>query len=423
MTKEVKDFLSTLDPEQEANAHLIFDGAVKRGLPPRLALALAYQESRLKHFDGDKVKIGADKEVGIMQIKIPTAKLRGYKPEQLNTVQGNIDAGLDYLQSGYERYKKDPWVAAAGYNTGYDHPYFTNPQDNDLPGSTWDYLKDIKKNKGFQIDQTTEGESSAATTATASTTTTPSQEDFVAKMIESIGPAWEGMSDDDKLKVIASAGGAGLGLYQMATPDKNPPPISRTPGEKWGTKTGFGLGQGSVKDVSDRFKQYAPQPLGTQMKAKSLGAGPASLKVVPGTTGALSGNPVVPQPPGPTMGERVSSGIRATGNIVRAVPPLTGGLAGLGAAEQGIEAGRRLTSGDYTGGAIAGIGALGSAALASRNLKTKALGGALSMASPAVLMVLDKMRQERANPPAPPTQQEIDVASKPYFGTGAFPLP
>lgn len=418
MTKEVKDFLSTLDPEQEANAHLVFDGAIKRGLPPRLALALAYQESRLKHFDGDKVKIGADKEVGIMQIKIPTAKLRGYKPEQLNTVQGNIDAGLDYLQSGYERYKKDPFVAAAGYNTGYDHPYFTNPQDNDLPGSTWDYLKDIKKNKGFQggpdeTNETAEQADQQKTTVTAP----PSQEDFVAKMIESIGPAWESMSDDDKLKVLGTVGGAAIGTRQMMTPEKNPPPMSRSPGEKWGAKTGYGLGEGSVREAKERFDKYAPQPLGQQMKAKSLGAGPASLKVVPGTTGALSGNPVVPQPPGPTMGERMGQGVRATGNLMRAAPPITGALGGYGMAEQGIEAGRRFSGGDYTGGTIAGLGALGSAAMMTRNPAANLIGGGLSMASPAALMVLDKMRQDRSTPPVPPTQQELATASRPYFGT------
>jgi hypothetical protein len=417
MTKEVKDFLSTLDPEQEANAHLVFDGAIKRGLPPRLALALAYQESRLKHLDGDKVKIGADGEVGLMQIKIPTAKLRGYKPEQLNTVQGNIDAGLDYLQSGYERYQKDPFVAAAGYNTGYDHPYFANPKDNDLPGSTWNYLRDIKKNNGFQggPDETTGTTGQADQQKTA--VTAPSQEDFVAKMIESIGPAWESMSDDDKLKVLGTVGGAAIGTRQMMTPEKNPPPMSRSPGEKWGAKTGYGLGEGSVREAKERFDKYAPQPLGTQMKAKSLGAGPASLKVVPGTTGALSGNPVVPQPPGPTMGERVSQGVRATGNLMRAAPPITGALGGLGVTSQGEEAGRRFTSGDYTGGAVAGLGAIGSAAMMSRNPRANVIGGALSMASPAVLMVLDKMRQERATPPAPPTQQELEAASRPYFGT------
>jgi hypothetical protein len=52
----------------------------------------------------------------------------------------------------------------------------------------------------------------------------------------------------------------------------------------------------------------------------------------------------------------------------------------------------------------------------TRNPRANVIGGALSMASPAVLMVLDKMRQERANPPAPPTQQELEAASKPYFG-------
>ena len=208
MTKKSTDFLDNLDPEQEANAHLVFDGAIKRGIPPRLALALAYQESRLKHLDGDKVKIGADGEIGLMQIKIPTAKIQGYKPEQLNTVQGNVDAGLDYLKSGYERYQKDPWVAAAGYNTGYDHPYFANPKDNDLPESTWNYLRDINKNNGFQTgpNETTEAPEQAAQT----TQTTQ------ANQTNQAAPA----SESDFRTAKAALMGAGLGAPAGILADK-----------------------------------------------------------------------------------------------------------------------------------------------------------------------------------------------------------
>lgn len=142
-------FLDTLDEEQANNANLIIDGAIKRGLNPRLAVALAYQESGLRHADKDKVKIGADGEIGLMQIKIPTGKMQGYKPEQLNTLQGNVDAGLDYLKSGFDRYG-DPVLAAAGYNAGYDHPYFSNPEKHDLPKSTWSYLESIKGYGGFE---------------------------------------------------------------------------------------------------------------------------------------------------------------------------------------------------------------------------------------------------------------------------------
>jgi hypothetical protein len=172
MEKDKYAFLDTLDEEQAKNAELVIDGAIKRGLNPRLAVAMAFRESGLRHADGDKVKIGADGEIGLMQIKIPTGKMQGYKPEQLNTVQGNVDAGLDYLKSGFDRYR-DPVLAAAGYNTGYDHPYFSDPDKNELPKSTENYLKAIRDYGGFDEPEQSSGEASQT-----KKTTQASEDDF-----------------------------------------------------------------------------------------------------------------------------------------------------------------------------------------------------------------------------------------------------
>ena len=172
MEKDKYAFLDTLDEEQAKNAELVIDGAIKRGLNPRLAVAMAFRESGLRHADGDKVKIGADGEIGLMQIKIPTGKMQGYKPEQLNTVQGNVDAGLDYLKSGFDRYR-DPVLAAAGYNTGYDHPYFSDPDKHELPKSTENYLKAIRDYGGFDEPEQSSGEASQT-----KKTTQASEDDF-----------------------------------------------------------------------------------------------------------------------------------------------------------------------------------------------------------------------------------------------------
>ena len=83
----------------------------------------------------------------------------------------------------------------------------------------------------------------------------------------------------------------------------------------------------------------------------------------------------------------------------------TGALSGLGAAELGMEAARRKPT-DPVGAAIAGVGALGSAASLIPHPATRVVGGGLAMASPAALYVLDKMRQARQTPPP---QQLSDV--------------
>ena len=401
---------SKLTDEQMEIVGKVIKAAEARGINPDFVLPMVRAES------GFNPNAKSPKNAfGVMQLMPATAASLKVDP---NDVDQNIEGGFRLLQELMSNPKigTDPAKIIAAYNANPTIKFIETGNVADLPDETLKHLNTIAQYAGGTIpspllQKTTEQAGQQKTTTTAS------QEDFVAKMIESIGPAWEAMSDDDKLKVLGTMGGAAIGTRQMMTPEKNPPPMSRDPGEKWGTKTGYGLGGGSVREAKERFDKYAPQPLGQQMKAKSLGAGPASLKVVPGTTGALSGNPVVPQPPGPTMGERMGQGVRATGNLMRAVPPVTGALGGYGMAEQGVEAGRRISGGDYTGGAIAGLGALGSAAMMTRNPAANLIGGGLSMASPAVLMVLDKMRQERATPPAPPTQQEIDAASKPYFGT------
>jgi hypothetical protein len=73
----------------------------------------------------------------------------------------------------------------------------------------------------------------------------------------------------------------------------------------------------------------------------------------------------------------------------------------------------RYGQGDKTGAAIAGMGALGSGLAAVPTLPTRVIGGGMAMASPAALMVLDKMRQQQPMPPA--TQQEIEAAKTPAF--------
>lgn len=398
---------SSLSDDQLGIVGKVIKAAEARGINPDFVLPMVMAESGFN--PNAKSPKGA---FGVMQLMPATAESLKVDPKDIDQ---NIEGGFRLLQELMSNPKigTDSAKIIAAYNANPTIKFIETGNIADLPDETLNHLKNIARFAGGQIPSPV-FEKPEEKTVEQKTVTPASQEDFVGNLIESLGPAWDAMSDDDKAKAIAAMGGASLGVRQMMTPEKNPPPLSKTPGEKWGTKTGYGLGEGSVREVKERYDKYAPQPLGNQMKAKSLGAGPASLKVVPGTTGALSGSPVVPQPPGPSIGEQIGSGIRATGNLMRAVPPITGALGGYSMASQGEEAGRRFMSGDYTGGTVAGLGALGSAAMMSRSPRANVIGGALSMASPAVLMVLDKMRQER--PQTPPTQQEIEAASKPYFG-------
>ena len=405
MTKKSTDFLDNLDPEQEANAHLVFDGAIKRGIPPRLALALAYQESRLKHLDGDKVKIGADGEIGLMQIKIPTAKIQGYKPEQLNTVQGNVDAGLDYLKSGYERYQKDPWVAAAGYNTGYDHPYFANPKDNDLPESTWNYLRDINKNNGFQTgpNETTEApEQAAQTTQTTQANQTnqaapASESDFrtakAALMGAGLG-APAGILADKVFGGRTPAAPPGApGVPGMAPGAPGAPPPGGLPTRIEPTMSGPSAqsvrmlqgGQGDTLGTTGRARQetYNTETARRAAVANEVkGVNPAARQVLanaPGMTSSPSGvlYPTTEMPPtaGPRGGRAPTQANLDIGKIVPGEPTMGAPRAPMQAAPNalpGPSAGQRVMQGakgvvgalgrsPMLAGALSGAGALGGA--------------------------------------------------------------
>lgn len=86
------------------------------------------------------------------------------------------------------------------------------------------------------------------------------------------------------------------------------------------------------------------------------------------------------------------------GNVMASVPRATGALAGLGAAEGMQEASNRFKQGDVAGAAIAGAGGIGSLASMIPHPVTRAIGAGVGMASPAALMVLDKMRQMPRQP-------------------------
>ena len=452
MEKDKYSFLDALDEEQAKNADLVIDGAIKRGLNPRLAVAMAFRESGLRHADGDKVKIGADGEIGLMQVKIPTGKMQGYKPEQLNTVQGNVDAGLDYLKSGFDRYR-DPVLAAAGYNTGYDHPYFSDPDKHELPKSTENYLKAIRDYGGFDEPEQSSGEASQT-----KKTTQASEDDFrtakAAAMGALTGGTLGGLADKVFGGRTPAAPPGAPGVPGMAPGAPGAPPPGGLPTRIEPTMSGPSAqsvrmlqgGQGDTLGTTGRARQETyntetarraavanevkgVNPAARQVLANAPGmtsspsgvlypttempptAGPrggraptqANLdigKIVPGepTMGAPRA-PMQAAPnalPGPSAGQRVMQGAKGVVGALGRSPMLAGALSGAGALGGAQEYKTRSDQGDTLGAAVAGIGALGGLDAAVPHPMTRIIGGGLAMASPAALMLIDQMRQRNA---------------------------
>lgn len=151
------EFLDSLDDKQSHIARIIIQKAKDAGIDPRLALSVAFRESSLNHGGFERNKegvvafkpnIGKDGEVGIMQVKPSTAKQYGFKPDDLNSLEKNIEVGIKILKSNMDKFG-DPVLAVAAYNTGDAHPFFTDPDKNPLPDSTKQYIKDIEGFGGF----------------------------------------------------------------------------------------------------------------------------------------------------------------------------------------------------------------------------------------------------------------------------------
>lgn len=129
-------FIDQLDDEQITVANKIVTQAKRMGIPPALALSIAFRESSLR----PKVKPGAAGEIGIMQVRPETAKMMGVDPKTLANENTNIITGLRYLKKALDKAEGDPRLAALGYNAGIGA--ITNEMP--IPESTQQYLKDLK---------------------------------------------------------------------------------------------------------------------------------------------------------------------------------------------------------------------------------------------------------------------------------------
>jgi hypothetical protein len=107
------NWIDKLNDEQAIYAAKIIEKAQAAGVPPELAVALAYHESGL-----DPQRIGQAKEIGLMQILPSTGKMMGYSPGELHDPDKNIEAGLKYLKQQLDTFGNAPEIAALAYNRG-----------------------------------------------------------------------------------------------------------------------------------------------------------------------------------------------------------------------------------------------------------------------------------------------------------------
>lgn len=132
------NFIDQLDEEQAANAEKVAKAAKRAGVDPTLAVAIAFQESRLR----SNPPRGSSGEIGMMQVMPGTGRGMGYNEKQLGNLDQNIEAGVQYLKKGLEATGNDPQLAAIYYNGG-PGAVQAMTQGKDPDPRVFDYLRSV----------------------------------------------------------------------------------------------------------------------------------------------------------------------------------------------------------------------------------------------------------------------------------------
>lgn len=473
----MENFLDKLTEEQSEIALEIVKKAKEMGIDPRLAVALAYRESGLN----PKAK-GSSGEVGLMQVMPATAKGMGFTPDELADPSKNIEIGLTYLKRGLEKFGGDPVLAAAGYNAGLDHPYFTDPENKPLPASTKEYLKGISGLGGFTASTPKEEDAPQQVEAPAS------ESDFQAnkaRIAADLTAAGIGAGIAKGVDVAKNIGDTGAAIRQlpavlssqapaaaptapaapgMARPVAGGPagpvggpasPLSQMGGvvptdemhtrQLQGTTEQGATGRARQNTYNEMTAQQAARRKAQEGVLSSLRqqnvigqSADDLLAKLPGMTATPSGilapssavyptapsaPPVPPQaPPQPGPLSRAAGAVKQGAGAVLRSPLVMGALGGVSAMEGAQETQKRFSEGDMPGAAIASAGVVGGGLQMVPSVPTKAFGAMISAASPLTLYLYDKLRGQGAQEPQEPTERELMEASRPAFGIYPKPM-
>ena len=138
---------------QQEVARLVADEAIRQGVDPNFALAIAEQETRFRQ--SARSPVGA---TGVMQLMPGTAAGLGVNPYDL---RDNIRGGVKYIKQLQGMFGNRYDLIAAGYNAGPYRQSLQNGRIPDIP-ETQDYVKKVSyyysRNKAENGDRSPQGE-------------------------------------------------------------------------------------------------------------------------------------------------------------------------------------------------------------------------------------------------------------------------
>jgi guanyl-specific ribonuclease Sa len=439
------DWIDNLDKDQLENANLIAEEAKKAGIPPNLAVSMAFQESNLRHQSDNKITTSKKGALGIMQLMPITADELKVDPTDK---EQNIRGGINYLKKMLNRFDNDPILAAAAYNHGAEGSFF---KGGELPQETKNYLKKIKEYGGFEEPKAEEvvypeewqllpatgygdiskgiieaggaatgaalaGTGSAIKTAAKSAAKTAGEE--IARQLIEAGKA-------SSAGAVPEVSAATQGLI------KGSGPIATTPAGGQGTQNwarAFGMSDPEALRARSMAEahQMQKQAMAAEDKIKGMFGGAGAQYQMDPTRASLmirSGE-VAPKTPPFSLSQVVK-------NVASRYPELTsgisrvvsGGLGGFGGALGGMEAVERYKRGDVPAAALSGAGALASLGMipaATAPIAAPiALGAGIGLGGyDLAKAVMENVRRgEKWAKEHPPTERELEEAKRAYFGS------
>lgn len=438
------DWIDNLDKDQLENANLIAEEARKAGIPPNLAVSMAFQESRLRHQSGDKITTSKKGALGIMQLMPTTAEELKVDPSDK---EQNIRGGINYLKQMLGRFDNDPMLAAAAYNHGAEGSFF---KGGELPQETKHYLKAIKEYGGFEEPKETEVTDTEVWERRPPTGYGNLSKGIIEAGGAATGAALAGTGSAIKGAARAAAKTAGEEMARQLIESGRASAASAVPEVSAATQ-GLIQGRGAIADVpaggtgtqnwarafgmSDpealrarsmaEAHQMQKQAMAAEDKIKSLFGGAGSQYQMDPTRASLmirSGE-VPPKAPQFNLAQSVK-------NLMARHPAITsglsrvvsGGLGGFGGALGGMEAVERYQKGDVPAAALAGTGALASlgmipaatAPIAAPVALGAGLGlGGYDLAKAIARNVREGEKWAREHPA---TERELEEAKRAYFG-------
>lgn len=290
---------SKLSKEQTDMGLAIAKAAEKHGLNPDFVIPLFMGESGLAHIPSKKTdSAGKPIAFGVAQLTPATAARYGVPDYMSPDAEANIDAGVRYLKDLMKNKAigDDPEKIIIGYNAGAGAPFLKSGNLEDLLPETRAHLLNVSGHSPTgELARPTASTAEGAPTATAEAPTDGSASGFTfdegVRKLSDV-PTEKRVPDDNTLKGAlagAAVGSAGIlgskaldylayrlrGTPSGAPMPTTPPPqaaaTGTTPGGKWGSKTGYGIGEGSVQEASSKYQRSSGQGLVSKRMAKLYG--------------------------------------------------------------------------------------------------------------------------------------------------------